>query len=156
MADKPNRSRNPRRSSTFDVCLLLRAHAEAAGGPLALIRSGDQIVLDGIGQVLLLRDLRVNLPLVYWMAAGSVPSAIAGVWFLDYLKRDSGNILETIRESKEFSDETESALRKAYDSFLDQFETSEGESIKPGTEAKADPVKDEELEQEQIVKQKKG
>jgi hypothetical protein len=29
MEDKPNRSRNPRRSSTFDVCLLLRAHAEA-------------------------------------------------------------------------------------------------------------------------------
>jgi hypothetical protein len=29
MADKPNRSSNPRRSSTFDVCLLLRAHAEA-------------------------------------------------------------------------------------------------------------------------------
>ena len=40
--------------------------------------------------------------------------------------------------------------------FLDQFETSEGHSIKPGTEAKADPVTDEELEQEQIVKQKRG
>jgi hypothetical protein len=29
MAEHPNRSRNPRRSSTFDVCLLLRAHAES-------------------------------------------------------------------------------------------------------------------------------
>jgi hypothetical protein len=29
MADNSNRSRNPMRSSTFDVCLLLRAHAEA-------------------------------------------------------------------------------------------------------------------------------
>ena len=45
---------------------------------------------------------------------------------------------------------------RAYDEFLDQFETSEGESIKPGTEPKAEPVTDEELEQEQIVKQKRG
>jgi uncharacterized protein len=36
----------------------------------------------------------VNLPLVYWMAAGSVPSAIAGVWFLDYLKRRLGDNLD--------------------------------------------------------------
>ena len=39
----------------------------------------------------------MNLPLVYWMAAGSVPSAIAGVWFLDYLKRQLGdNLDETV------------------------------------------------------------
>ncbi|HEX5822636.1 MAG TPA: sulfite exporter TauE/SafE family protein [Solirubrobacterales bacterium] len=36
----------------------------------------------------------VNLPLVYWMAVGSVPSAIAGVWFLDYLKRRLGDQLD--------------------------------------------------------------
>jgi uncharacterized membrane protein YfcA len=36
----------------------------------------------------------VNMPLVYWMAAGSVPSAIAGVWFLDYLKRRLGDDLD--------------------------------------------------------------
>jgi uncharacterized protein len=36
----------------------------------------------------------VNLPLVYWMAAGSVPSAILGVWFLDYLKRRLGDQLD--------------------------------------------------------------
>jgi uncharacterized membrane protein YfcA len=37
------------------------------------------------------------MPLVYWMAAGSVPSAIAGVWFLDYLKRRLGdNLDETV------------------------------------------------------------
>src|SRR4051812_9646613 len=36
----------------------------------------------------------VNMPLVYWMAAGSVPSAIAGVWFLDYLKRRLGDQLD--------------------------------------------------------------
>src|SRR6266545_6249138 len=36
----------------------------------------------------------VNLPLVYWMAAGSVPSAILGVWVLDLLKRRLGDQLD--------------------------------------------------------------
>jgi uncharacterized membrane protein YfcA len=36
----------------------------------------------------------VNLPLVYWMAAGSVPMAILGVWVLDLLKRKLGNQLD--------------------------------------------------------------
>ena len=44
----------------------------------------------------------------------------------------------------------------AYEKFLDQFETSEGQSIKPGKEAKVDAVTDEELQQETIVKQKRG
>src|SRR5436190_9327850 len=36
----------------------------------------------------------VNLPLVYWMAIGSVPMAILGVWVLDLLKRDLGDQLD--------------------------------------------------------------
>ena len=36
----------------------------------------------------------VNLPLVYWMAIGSVPMAILGVWFLDFLKRRLGDQLD--------------------------------------------------------------
>jgi F-type H+-transporting ATPase subunit alpha len=76
--------------------------------------------------------------------------------FLDYLRRSEAGILDGIRESKAFDDDTSSALEKAYDSFLDLFETSEGESIKPGTEPKVDAVTDDELEQEQIVKQKRG
>jgi uncharacterized protein len=36
----------------------------------------------------------VNLPLVYWMAVGSVPSAVAGVWVLDLLKRRLGDDLD--------------------------------------------------------------
>jgi uncharacterized membrane protein YfcA len=31
----------------------------------------------------------VNMPLVYWMAIGSVPMAIVGVWFLDFRRRCS-------------------------------------------------------------------
>ncbi|HEY6636671.1 MAG TPA: sulfite exporter TauE/SafE family protein [Solirubrobacterales bacterium] len=36
----------------------------------------------------------VNLPLTWWLAAGSVPSAIAGVWFLDYLEGRLGSDLD--------------------------------------------------------------
>jgi F-type H+-transporting ATPase subunit alpha len=42
----------------------------------------------------------------------------------------------------------------AYDSFLNEFETSEGGSIKVGHEATAEALEDE--DQEQIVKQKRG
>jgi len=36
----------------------------------------------------------VNLPLTWWMAVGSVPSAVAGVWALDLLKRRLGDDLD--------------------------------------------------------------
>jgi F-type H+/Na+-transporting ATPase subunit alpha len=75
--------------------------------------------------------------------------------FLDFLGRQHKDVLDAISESRSFDDATEEKASSAYDAFLDQFETSEGDSIKPGTEAKADPVTDEELEQEQIVKQKR-
>src|SRR4051812_22039223 len=75
--------------------------------------------------------------------------------FLDFLGRQHQDVMDGIRESRTFDDSTEEKVESAYDAFLDQFETSEGQSIKPGTEAKADPVTDEELEQEQIVKQKR-
>jgi F-type H+/Na+-transporting ATPase subunit alpha len=76
--------------------------------------------------------------------------------FLDYLRRSHEGILAGIRESLDFTDDTEEAVAKAYDAFLDQFETSEGKSIKPGTDPQVDAVTDDELEQEQIVKQKRG
>jgi F-type H+-transporting ATPase subunit alpha len=73
--------------------------------------------------------------------------------FLDYLRRSHEGILGSIRETTKF--EVEDELERAYDSFLDQFETSEGGSIKPGHEAEAEALPDDELEQEQIVKQKR-
>ena len=76
--------------------------------------------------------------------------------FLDQLRLSHSGILSTIRETLQFSEETEGDLEEAYNSFLDQFETSEGKSVRPGTEAAVDPVADDELEQEQIVKQKRG
>ncbi|WP_122818184.1 F0F1 ATP synthase subunit alpha [Nocardioides pantholopis] len=76
--------------------------------------------------------------------------------FLDYLRRSHEGILSAIRESLKFEDETATAVAGAYDSFLDQFETSEGGSIKVGREAQAEALADEDVEQEQIVKQKRG
>ena len=74
--------------------------------------------------------------------------------FLDYLRRSHEGILSAIRESLKFEDETESSASDAYDSFLNEFETSEGGSIKVGHEAPAEALEDE--DQEQIVKQKRG
>jgi len=74
--------------------------------------------------------------------------------FLDYVKREHGGVLDTIRESGAFEDDTESSLEGAYDSFADQFETSEGGSIKAGHE-EHDALDNEDVDQEQIVKQKR-
>ncbi|KQX75162.1 MULTISPECIES: F0F1 ATP synthase subunit alpha [Aeromicrobium] len=75
--------------------------------------------------------------------------------FLDYLKRSHAGILDAIRETGKFEDDNRSALEQAYDSFTDQFETSGGGSIKAGHE-EFDALSDEDVEQEQIVKQKRG
>ena len=64
--------------------------------------------------------------------------------------------MANIRESLQFTDDTAEASAKAYDAFLDQFETSDGQSIKPGTEAKHDALEDDEVEQETIVRQKRA
>jgi F-type H+-transporting ATPase subunit alpha len=76
--------------------------------------------------------------------------------FLDYLRRQHDGILSAIRESLQFDDDTESSVVEAYDSFLEQFETSEGGSIRVGEQVHEEAMEDDELEQEQIVKQKRG
>ena len=54
---------------------------------------------------------------------------------------------QTIASSQKFEDETESSLEKAYDDFLDQFETSEGGSIKAGHE-EHEEIDEEDIDQE--------
>jgi F-type H+-transporting ATPase subunit alpha len=76
--------------------------------------------------------------------------------FLDFLRRQHEGILSAIRESLQFDDDTESSVAEAYDSFLEQFETSEGGSIRVGEQVHEEAMEDDELEQEQIVKQKRG
>ena len=75
--------------------------------------------------------------------------------FIDFVRRSHKDVLEAIASSLEFGDETESSLEKAYDDFADQFETSEGGSIKAGHE-EHEAMEDEDIDQEQIVKQKRG
>lgn len=75
--------------------------------------------------------------------------------FLDYLKRSHQQILDGIRESDTFDDDTASALSDAYDEFAKQFETGEGGSIQAGHE-EFEALSDDDVEQEQIVKQKRG
>ncbi|MGH1562275.1 F0F1 ATP synthase subunit alpha [Mumia sp. DW29H23] len=75
--------------------------------------------------------------------------------FLDFLRRGDSGVLATIRESGKFDDDTASSLESAYDAFADQFETSDGGSIKPGKE-EHEALADEDVAQEQIVAQKRG
>ncbi|GAB2991616.1 F0F1 ATP synthase subunit alpha [Nocardioides montaniterrae] len=75
--------------------------------------------------------------------------------FLDYLRSKHAGILSAIRESLKFEDSTASELSSAYDSFLPEFQTSGGAFIRAGHEESA-PLADDEIEQAQIVKQKKA
>jgi F-type H+-transporting ATPase subunit alpha len=74
--------------------------------------------------------------------------------FLDYLRRQESGVLDGIRESLSWDDDTDAAVEKAFNAFADQFETSEGGSIKAGHE-EHEPLDDDAVEQEQIVKQKR-
>jgi len=75
--------------------------------------------------------------------------------FLDFLRNSKPGILSGIRETLKFEDSTESELVAAYDAFLPEFQTSAGGFIHAGHEEHA-PLGDEDVEQAQIVKQKKA
>jgi F-type H+-transporting ATPase subunit alpha len=75
--------------------------------------------------------------------------------FLEYLRSSHKGILDGIRETGDFDDDTDQAMTDAYEEFGDQFETSEGGSIKVGRE-EFDELGEDEVQQEQIVKQKRG
>ena len=75
--------------------------------------------------------------------------------FLDYLDRNESGILDGIRESHDWTDDTESSVESAFMDFAKEFETSDGNSIQVGKE-EHEALEDEDVEQEQIVKQKRG
>jgi F-type H+/Na+-transporting ATPase subunit alpha len=75
--------------------------------------------------------------------------------FLEYLRQQESGILDTIRETRDWTDDTGQAVEKAFESFANIFETSEGESIHVGRE-EHEPLADDAVEQEQIVKQKRN
>ncbi|MEQ7129257.1 F0F1 ATP synthase subunit alpha [Actinopolymorpha sp. B11F2] len=74
---------------------------------------------------------------------------------LDFLRRERAGILEAIRETTDFSDDTAKALDEAVTDFKATFETSEGRLLEPGRE-EFEALEEESVEQEQIVRQKRG
>jgi F-type H+-transporting ATPase subunit alpha len=73
--------------------------------------------------------------------------------FLDYLRRES-KVLDAIRESGLFGDDEAQAVTDALKAFKPTFQTSEGTLL--GTEAQAEAMDEADVDQEQIVKQKRG
>ncbi|MDQ1290068.1 MAG: F-type H+/Na+-transporting ATPase subunit alpha [Actinomycetota bacterium] len=74
---------------------------------------------------------------------------------LDHLRRTTG-ILDTIRETLRFSAETETSLKAEVASFKRGFTTGGGKALAVvGTET-SEPLPESEVEQEQIVRQKRG
>ena len=71
---------------------------------------------------------------------------------LEYL-RHNGNALTNIRESKVFDDDTAEALRSQIAEFKQGFQTSEGKLLAGREEYQ--PLEEEDVNQEQIVKQKR-
>jgi F-type H+/Na+-transporting ATPase subunit alpha len=72
---------------------------------------------------------------------------------LEQLRR-SGNVLQTIRETGKFEDDTAAALQSELDAFKKVFYGPGREDVEPGHE-ESDALQDEAVEQEQIVRQKR-
>jgi len=73
---------------------------------------------------------------------------------LEQLRRE-GKILTTIRETRQFGDDTEQALRDVIDEFKRNFVGGERPSVAPGHES-AEALDAEDVDQERIVRQRRG
>jgi F-type H+/Na+-transporting ATPase subunit alpha len=73
---------------------------------------------------------------------------------LEHLRREGG-ILATIRETREFGEDTEKSVRAAIEEFKRNFVGGEAPSIAPGHES-AEPMDAEDVGQERIVRQRRG
>ncbi|MFI5735639.1 F0F1 ATP synthase subunit alpha [Kribbella sp. NPDC051587] len=73
--------------------------------------------------------------------------------FLEYLRRDS-KVLDGIRESNLFEDDAQQAVTDALAAFKPTFQTSDGQLLVGREETEA--MAEEDVEQEQIVRQKRG
>ena len=74
--------------------------------------------------------------------------------FLDYLRRENKGLLDAIRETGKFADETRSGLEEAIGKFKQQFQGSGTENTPVGHEADPEEL-GHDVAQEQIVKQKR-
>jgi len=79
--------------------------------------------------------------------------------FLDYLRREKKGLLDGIRETGKFDDDTRSGLEEAVGAFKVQFGGEAPEDDRRtdvGSEATPEDLQDEDMDQEQIVRQKRG
>jgi F-type H+-transporting ATPase subunit alpha len=70
--------------------------------------------------------------------------------------RSNGKVLQSIRESGQFDEDTESALQKELDAFKRGYAKDADTAVHHAGHEEAEPMEDEEVHQEQIVKQKRG
>ncbi len=75
--------------------------------------------------------------------------------FLDHLRREKSGLLEAIRETKKFDDDTEAGVLEAINAFKEQFLAGGKDAVPLGREAEAEALAEEEVEQVKIVKQKR-
>ena len=71
---------------------------------------------------------------------------------LDYLGRNT-EVLSTLRDTNVLSDDTTAALESAVDAFKLEFQTGEGKPL--ASVAKVEPIAEEDVNQEKIVKAKR-
>ncbi|HIY40492.1 MAG TPA: F0F1 ATP synthase subunit alpha, partial [Candidatus Nocardiopsis merdipullorum] len=74
--------------------------------------------------------------------------------FLSYLKREHKGVLDNIRESGKFEDETAKSLEEAIEKFKQGFQTSAGTLL--GQEAEPEALEEEKVGQETIKVAKGG
>ena len=70
--------------------------------------------------------------------------------FLDYLGRDRADLLTTIRDTRDLSDETVAGLESAISEFKQQFRTSEGQLL--GHEAEVEAMDEADIDNTKITK----
>ena len=75
--------------------------------------------------------------------------------FLDYLRRNT-QILQTIRETRAIDDDNQKALDDAIAAFTGEFHTGEGKPLATVGREQHEALDEGEVEQEQIVRQRRG
>jgi len=75
--------------------------------------------------------------------------------FLDHLRRHS-TVLDTIRETKNVTDDTVATLEETAKAFKQGFQTGTGHALASVGKESAEPLDEAEVDQEQIVRQKRG
>ena len=87
------------------------------------------------------------------IAVGDIKSFEAQ--FLDHLRREKSGLLDSIRETKKFDDDTEAGVLEAINAFKEQFLAGGKDTVPIGHEAEAGALADDEVEQVKIVKHKR-